>query len=144
MRILCIRRTIDPDYGPLYYETIVVVASACLRQSNLWDKLVFASLDNAVIIWRTSLYYDTWFVSCFWKKYNCNCWYNYLTFFRSPKITSSCWWVGALCKRFSYGYLEDRTTVPSQSSGMLLLRSPFKALNEWLVAAWNAARGFQH
>jgi len=40
-----------------------------------------------------------------------------------------------LCRRFGYGYLDDRTTVPSQSSGMLLLRSPFKAFSEWLVAA---------
>ena len=31
--------------------------------------------------------------------------------------------------------LTNRMTVPSQSSGMLPLSSPLKALNEWLVAA---------
>ena len=32
-------------------------------------------------------------------------------------------------------HLENRMTVPNQSSGMLLLSSPRKALNEWLVPA---------
>jgi hypothetical protein len=58
MRILCIRKhlTIDPCYGPLYCEMMVLIDNLCLRVFYTYGWFIVVSLDYSIktnlIIWE--------------------------------------------------------------------------------------------